>query len=237
MNEQRRHVIVRAIMIAAFALAAVASGSAVASQNGGPAPTPLACGASFKTSTIRTSFSLPLSIALPPHWCAVTGGAVGTFGLIHVGTPVTDDSQWWGLDLMLVNGARVHRPLDAVSSKPAAADSTKFMPWPADFFRYLTSLPGVKVLAGPLPITIGGMRGTQISVATPPMHPLLWMKNDFTWFGGGATGVDATAKRQYILLTVGHDKLLLSFGDTPAAFAAHRALLRPVYRGITFGSQ
>jgi len=237
MNEQPQRVIASAITIVAFALAAVAANSALAFQNGGPAPTPLACGATFKTSTIRTSFSLPLSIALPPHWCAIAGGgAPGTFGLIHVGTPVSDDSQWWGPDVMLVDGARVHRPSDAVSSKPAAADSTQFVPWPAHFFRYLTALPGVKVLAGPKPTTIGGLHGTQISVATPPMHPLLWMKNDFTWFGGGATGVDATAKRQYILLTVGHNKLLLSFGDKPAAFAAHRALLQPVYKAIKFGS-
>ena len=136
MNEQPQRVIIRATMIVAFALAAVAANSALASQNGGPPPTPLACGATFKTSTIRTSFSLPLSVALPPHWCAVAGGAPGTFGLIHVGTPVGDDSQWWGPDVMLVNGARVHRPSDAVSSKPAAADSTKFVPWPANFFHH-----------------------------------------------------------------------------------------------------
>jgi hypothetical protein len=228
--------IVRATMVAAFALAAVAANAALASRSGGPAPTPVACGATFKTSAIRTSFSVPLSVALPPHWCAVAGGAPGTFGLIHVGTPVTDDRQWWGPDVMLVNGARVHRPSDAVSSKPAASDSTTFVPWPTDFFRYLTALPGVKVLAGPKPTTIGGLHGTQISVATPPMHPLIWMKNDFTWYGGGATGVDATAKRQYILVTVGHNKLLLSFADSPAAFAAHTALLRPVYQGIKFGS-
>ena len=62
------------------------------------------------------------------------------------------------------------------------------------------------------------------------------MKNDFTWLGGGATGVDATAKRQYILLTVGNNKLLLTFGDSRARFAAHAALLQTVYQAITFGS-
>ena len=73
MNEQPQRVIASAITIVAFALAAVAANSALAFENGGPAPTPLACGATFKTSTIRTSFSLPLSIALPPHWCAIAG--------------------------------------------------------------------------------------------------------------------------------------------------------------------
>ena len=221
---------------ATLTLAALTAGSALASHAGGAPPTPFACGQTFKTSTIRASFSLPLSVTLPARWCAVTGGAPGTFGLIHVGSPASDDRQWWGPDVILVDGARVHRPSDAASGTPATADATKFMPWPADFFRYLSGLSGVKVLAGPKLIIVGGHRGTQIVVATPRMHPLLWLKNDFTWLGGGATGIDPPGKRQLILLTVGKQKLLLSFGDAPGTFAPRAALLQPIYRSITFGA-
>ena len=94
----------------------------------------------------------------------------------------------------------------------------------------------MKVLAGPKAITIGGVHGTQVVVATPSMHPLLWLKGDFTWLGGGASGVDSPGKRQLIVLTVGDRKLLLSFADKPATFAAHAALVQQVYQAIKFGA-
>jgi hypothetical protein len=79
---------------------------------------------------------------------------------------------------------------------------SKFVAWPADFFGYLTALPGVRVVSRPTPVRIGGVRGTQITVQTRPMHPLIWLDGDTGWLGGGPSGVDPTLTRQIILLNV-----------------------------------
>ena len=122
---------------------------------------------------------------------------------------------------MIVNGARVHRAADAVSQRPAKADSSKFVPWPSDFFGYLSSLPGVKVIAPPKSVTIGGIRGTQFTVQTPPMHPIIWLKGDSAWIGGGPSGVDPAMTRRITLLNVKGKKLFLGFADTAANFKKH----------------
>jgi len=61
-----------------------------------------------------------MKLTLTKHWQVLKADPAGpppseTFGLVHVGTPPADESQWWGPDVMIVNGARVHRAADAVS--------------------------------------------------------------------------------------------------------------------------
>ena len=146
-------------------------------------------------------FGLHMRLTLTKHWQVLPSDSAGppaseTIGLVHVGTPPSDQSQWWGPDIMIVNGARAHRAADAVSQQPATPDKSKFVPWPSDFFGYLSSLPGVKVIAGPEAVTIGGVRGTQFTVQTPAMHPIIWLKGDSAWIGGGPSGIDPAMTRR-----------------------------------------
>jgi hypothetical protein len=146
---------------------------------------------------------------------------------------VQDNS--WGAGIALVNGALVHDPADVVSDQPASADKTKYVPWPDDFFAYLTSLPRVKVIQGPEPVAIGGIQGSQIIVHTPAMHPFLWLKDDYTWLGGGDSGVDPEFKRLLILLEVNGERVLLEFDDTPNRFDERYPLVQEIFNSITFG--
>ena len=58
---------------------------------------------------------------------------------------------------------------------------------------------------------------------TPPMHPLVWLKDDFTWLGGGQTGVDGAAERRFIVLETGGHTLLISLANDPSTFEARNA--------------
>jgi hypothetical protein len=97
-------------------------------------------------------FGLHMKLTLPRHWQVLPLDPDGPppsemVGLVHVGIPSSDQSQWWGRDIMLVNGARVHRAADVVSPQLATPDRSKSVAWPSDFFGYLSALPGVKVLS------------------------------------------------------------------------------------------
>ena len=182
-------------------------------------------------------FGLHLTLMLTKRWQVLppdTGGPPSskTITVVRVGTPPSDESQWWGPDIMIVNGARVHRPADVASSQSASPDASKFVPWPQDFFGYLSALPGVKVVARPAPVTIGGIRGTQITVRTPPMHPIIWLKGDSRWIGGGPTGVDPALTRRIILVNVRGKKLLLVFADAPARFTKRWPLIHELFSSI-----
>ena len=109
------------------------------------------------------------------------------------------------------------------------------MPWPSNFFRSL-SLHGVKVVAGPSPIQIGGVKGTTITVMTLAMHPLVWVKGDSAWLGGGRTGLDPAEVRQIILLQVNGRKLLLSFPDVSQNFSSRQLKVNDVWKSITFSN-
>ena len=103
-----------------------------------------------------------------PKQCAFS---TATVVLVHVGSPVSDDRQRWGPEILLVDGARVVKPADA--ARPATYPTTSTsMPWPSNFLRYLSSLDGVKVVAGPSPVTIGGVKGRGHREGAP-MHPLI----------------------------------------------------------------
>jgi hypothetical protein len=219
--------------VASWTLTSVHLPSQVEPVTPGPAPTMTASavGTVFESSTAN-SFDVPMRVTLPSSWKALTD-VVRTVTLVHA-DPATEQSQWWGPDISIVDGALVHQPADVVSDKPESPTKTKFMPWPTDFLAYVMALPHVKVDQGPEPITIGGITGKQLIVETPPMHPLLWLKGDFNWLGGGPTGVDPASKQQLILLNVRGKNVLLRFQDNPATFDQHLPLVQKVYDTIEF---
>jgi hypothetical protein len=161
------------------------------------------------------------------------GNVPGAIDPVHVGTPMLDEKQWWGPAITLVDGARVVRRADALrpATNPTIGTSR---PWPADFFGYVASLPRVKVVRGPSPVVIGGIRGTRITLKTPPMHPLLWLKGDWAWAGGGQTGLDPAGRRELILLRVHGKRLLLTSADPAALFAARLSEVHVLWRSIKF---
>jgi len=201
--------------------------------------TPSASGATgqiLDTATIGAPFDLAMTIALSKDWRPLYGEPQGALTLVHLGDPPDDTDQWWGPDIWLVDGATVHDPADIVSDQPATPDRSRFVAWPSDFFGYLASLPGVKVVKGPEPITIGGIRGTRIIVDTPPMHPIVWLKGDTSWMGGGPTGVDPASRRQVVLLEVDGRKILIGYADAPKTFDARLPLVEALFSSTEFGS-
>ena len=86
------------------------------------------------------------------------------------------------------------------------------------------SLHGVKVVAGPSPVRIGGVKGTTVTVMTLRDAPLVWIKGDSAWLGGARPARPAEV-RQIILLQVNRRKLLLGFPDVSPE------LLEPTAKG------
>jgi len=173
----------------------------------------------------NTSFRLPLAFTYGPEWD------------VHIGVNTLDivKDNSWGAGIALVNGALVHDPASVVSKQSASADKADFVPWPDDFFAYLASIPDVKVIQGPEPVTIGGIKGSQIILHTPAMHPFLWLAGDYNWLGGGASGVDPEFKRLLILLEVNGERVLLEFDDIPEKFDERYPLVMEIFNSITFG--
>ena len=95
---------------------------------------------------------------------------------------------------------------------------------------YITALPGVTVISGPEPITVGGVTGTRIVVMTPPMHPFVWMKSDFAPLGGGEPAVE----RRFIVLKTGGHTLFVSFFDEASKFDQRDAEVRAILESIAF---
>jgi hypothetical protein len=65
---------------------------------------------------------------------------------------------------------RVDRVFD-----PARAH--KLMPVPKDYVGWITTLPGVKVLAGPKAVTVDGVKGTEIDVQATKDAPTIYCKH------------------------------------------------------------
>lgn len=215
------------ILLAGLAVASAWTASAVSSSSGPP------------LDVATKGFGLHMKLALPGHWRLLPSDPNGppaseAIALVHVGTPATDEAQWWGPDILIVNAARVHRLADAVSAQPATPDPSKFIPWPSDFFRYLSALHGVKVISPPRPVRVGGVRGSQLTIQTPPMHPIIWLRGDHGWIGGGPSGVDPASTRQFVLLDVKGKKLLLVFADTAARFKSRWPMVQQLFRSIQF---
>jgi hypothetical protein len=207
-----------------------------ASESPSSAPSALASASGatvLDTRTIADDFALPMKATLPDGW-KTFHDIKGTLGFVNVGNPPGPDTTWWGLDLALVEDAQIHDPSDVVSSEPAKSDRSRFVPWPGDFFGYITGLPEVEVVSGPEPITIGGITGTQIDVKTPPMHPLIWMAGDYTWLGGGKTGVDPATEHRFVELKTGGHTLLIT-GPGPGMLTDHsRAAVQAILDSISF---
>jgi hypothetical protein len=172
----------------------------------------------------NASFHLPLTFSYGSGWDVFVGA--NTINIVR--------GNEWGAGIALVSGALVHDPASAVSDQPASANKADFIPWPEDFFGYMADLPGVKIIQGPDPVIIGGIQGSQIIVHTPEMHPNLWLKNDYTWLGGGASGVDPELKRQMILLEVNGEQVLLEFDDNLEKFDERYPLVQEIFNSITF---
>ena len=198
-------------------------------------PTPTtATATTFDTTTLGANFDLPLTITLPPDWRALPPpdfGPAGAFGFVHTGHPASDDSQWWGPGMYLVNGASVADP--AAVGKPVAGGDKK-LPWPSSYVDYVASLPGVTVVEAPRRVKIGGVKGRQIVVEVPPMHPTVFLKGDTMWIGGGAAGFDLAGTREVIELTVNGKRLLFDYGDSSEQFPARRPEVDAIFRSIQF---
>jgi hypothetical protein len=226
-------------VIPASAAPTVATPVASAVPTSALAATAQPAGTSGSKTTFRSpenaSFQLPLSFPYGPEWIPQIG--INTIGIVYQGNPPLPQSEWWGPGISLVDGALVHDPASAVSDQAAPADKSQFISWPNDFFGYVASLPGVKIIQGPEPVTIGGVQGSQIIVHTPRMHPILWLAGDYTWLGGGPTGVDPEMKRQMILLPVNGKHVLLEFDDSTDKFDERYPLVQEVFDSIAFGAQ
>jgi hypothetical protein len=186
----------------------------------------------FDTATIPTKFALPMTIAVPDGWRPLTD-VPGVLTMIHVGSPAEDESKWWGPDIALVDGARV---VDPARILQPAADGDASEPWPDDFVAYLTSVPGTRIVSGPEPVTIGGATGTRLILDTPPMHPVVWLKDDTAWMGGGDAGLDPALRRLVILIDVGQKHVLFQQADRPEAFAEHLPMVESLVATMRFGT-
>jgi hypothetical protein len=179
----------------------------------------------------NSAFHLPMTINYSPGWD--THIVINNVDIIYKGNPAGPQSERWGGGVILTDGARVADPakiIDPAQMKTPSLDD--FLPWPADFFAYVAAIPGMKVIKGPEPITIGGVQGTQIIVRTPAvMHTLLWLKDDWTGLG------DDYSNRieQFILLQVNGELVLLEFRESPEKFDERYLLMQEIFNSITFG--
>jgi hypothetical protein len=187
----------------------------------------------YDTTALGPAFDLPLTVALPEGWIALappTDNPSLTIGLVKTGHPSNDASQWWGFGLDLVDGASVTNPADMA----AAQSDVRKAPWPSSYIDYLVALPGVEVVKPPESTMVGGVRARQVIVHTPPMHPTIFLKGDYTWLGGGQTGIDEAYMRRLIEITVHGKRLLIEYLDLPERFDEHAPLVDGVIHSIAF---
>jgi hypothetical protein len=183
----------------------------------------------FDTRMMAAKFALPMKLTVPTGWKALST-ITGVLGVLNTGCPERADATWWGPELLLVDNARIHDPSDIVSSQPEIADPSHYLAWPSDVIAYLTALPGVTVVSGPEPISVGGVSGTQVVLMTPPMRPLVWMDGDHSPLGPGEPAVE----RRVIVIETGGHTLFLDFIEDPASFDARAAEFQPVIDSISF---
>jgi hypothetical protein len=183
------------------------------------------------TSSIGTAFDFAMRVPLPHGWLTVlppSAAPVHTVAVLH-GHP-GEESTWWGPGFMLVDGATVRDPADGA----AANSATAWVPWPASYLDYLAALPGVTIVEAPSTVTIGGVNGRAITVQTPAMAPTIWVKDDYTWLGGGATGMDPAFERRLVELTVHGTSLLIEYDDDPAKFDERIGDVESVLASVEF---
>ena len=180
----------------------------------------------------NTAFHLPMALNYSSGWDIHI--VINDVDLVYMGNPPGPQLEWWGSNVVLLNGAHVldaGKVTDLTMPVPPLKD---LQPVPDDFFAYVASIPGVKVIQGPDPITIDGIQGSQIIVHTPPMRAMLWLKDDYGWHGGGPSGADPEFKRQMIVLEVNGERVLLEFDDSLEKFDEHYPLVQEIFNSITF---
>ena len=178
------------------------------------------------------SFRLPLAFNYSPGWDIHI--VINTVDIVYMGNPPAGpQSEWWGGGITLVNGAHVADPAkitDPAQMRTPSLDD--FLPWPDDFFAYVASIPGMKVVQNPTSVTIGGVQGLQIIVRTPAvMHTMLWLKDDYTGHGDYYSDLKALL----ILLDVNGEQVLLVYDDSPDKFDERYLLVQEIFNSITFG--
>jgi hypothetical protein len=213
---------------------AAPSATATAAPSAATASSETATGPrSYATAELGPDFDLPMTIDLPAGWNPLPPpnyGPSSSLGFVH-GDLQGDDSTWWGFGLELVDGASVADP--SVMQTPATTADAK-LAWPASYLDYLAALPGVDIDDPASQITVGGVTGRSITVKTPPMHPTIFLAGDYTWLGGGKSGIDPALERRVIELTVHGKRLLIEYVDVPSAFPAHASQVDAVIQSIVF---
>lgn len=190
--------------------------------------------ASGKLTTFHSpenaSFHLPLTFSYASGW--ETNVHANAIDIVNA-NPAVPQQEWWGAGIALVDGAQVADPAKITDPAQMKTSSLNdFVPWPDDFFAYVTSIPGIKVMQAPTPVTIGGIQGTQIVIRTPEvMHTMLWLKDDWTGLGNDYSNRIETM----ILLDVNGESVLLAFDDSPEKFEEHYPLVKEIFNSITFG--
>jgi hypothetical protein len=181
-------------------------------------------------SSENASFRLPLAFSYGPEWGASTH--INAIDIIHKGNPPEPQSAWWGGGVILVNGAHVADPAKITDPAQMTTPSLDdFLPLPDDFFAYVASIPGMKVVQSPTSVTIGGVQGLQMIVHTPEvMHTMLWLQDDYTGLGDDYSD----RKELLILLAVNGEQVLLGFDDSPDKFDERYPLVQEVFNSITF---
>lgn len=177
----------------------------------------------------NASFHLPLTITYGPGW--ETNVHANAIDIVNA-NPTVPQREWWGGGVTLVNGAHVADPAKITGPAQMKTSSlSDFLPWPDDFFAYVASIPGIKIMQAPTPVTIGGIQGTQIVIRTPEvMHTMLWLKDDWTGLGNDYSN----RIEMVILLDVNGEPVLLEFDDSPDKFDEHYPLIQEIFNSITF---
>lgn len=184
------------------------------------------------TAALGKDFTLRMRVPIPEGWFTLLPEVKApprTFNIVQ--GDQTDDSTWWGPGFMLVDGAMVRdpaKPADPVDPKSA------FVPWPSSYLDYLQSLPGVQVIDGPSPLTVGGIDGRAMTIETPAMAPTVWLKDDYAWIGGGRTGVDPAMGRFLVELNVNGTPLVVEYDDDPAKIVSRIPQVEALLAGIQF---
>jgi hypothetical protein len=197
-----------------------------------PIPSAAVVDGMLDTAALGNAFTLRVRMPVPDGWFTLLPETLApprTFNLLN-GDP-NDDTTWWGPQFNLVDGAMVRDPAKTVDPlDPKSA----FVPWPASFLDYIQAIPGVQVLDGPTPVTVGGIEGRAITVTTPPMAPTIWLKDDSGWLGGGSRGVDPAMGRYYVELNVRGTPLLIEYDDDSAKILGRLRQVQAVLAEVQF---
>ena len=195
------------------------------------APTPVPSMASatvLDTASLGDAFPLKMRMTIPDGWFTLLPPSyavpAGTLNVLH-GDPNGDHNKWQGPGFALVDGAMVRDP-----AKDTVTGKSDLIPWPASYLDYLAKLPGVEVLDGPRPVTIGGQMGREISVKTPAMAPTIWMKDDIEMLGGPTPAMS----RYLVELNVNGTPLLIEFDDGLTDYEGDFQIVKSLLGSIVF---